>query len=156
MKMITGIFDRSQQRSAYWEYLREQASYYVRSTSGLLDSLFGDVVSLAKDYHCSREMRSEGQITPDYLQRKFITTIQKRLNGSPSFRPMQAALFSREGYTETNDGDLQDMLVLAQSDWNDVNTIKALYKGYGEIQWPRWDKERRKAWDLEKLFEQQN
>ena len=43
---------------------------------------------------------------------------------------------------------LQEMIALAQRDWNDVDVIKSLYRRWGEI--------RNREVDLEKLFASQD
>ena len=42
---------------------------------------------------------------------------------------------------------LREMITLAQGDWSDVETIKALYRHYSEI--------RKKDYDLEALFKEE-
>ncbi|MBI2102301.1 hypothetical protein HYT55_00540 [Candidatus Woesearchaeota archaeon] len=49
---------------------------------------------------------------------------------------------------EVTHDHLREMIALAQGDWNDVDTIKALYQRYGEI--------RNTEWNLEKLFQSQD
>jgi len=73
---------------------------------------------------------------PVSSRKKFCESLQSRLD---------AGLPELEGVTHDH---LREMIAIAQGNWNDVNTIKALYQHYSEI--------RQKNYDLEALFKEQH
>lgn len=128
------------------EHERRAINNAPKSIFGFWDYIVGDYVSLARGYHTSSEIRESGLISPTSLRKRCVDAIEKRL-GTESQMKFPS---------ETRIRYLYEMITLAQGDWNDCDTIKGLYRRYGEIRWPYWDRERRKAWDLEKLFQPQD
>ncbi len=125
------------------EEMRKRMRAYNESTAGVLDHYFGNTVSFMGDYLNSpvlqtsiREIERETQAEPLAIssRREFYEGLQEKLDaGAPEL----------EGVTHDH---LREMIAIAQGDWDDVNTIKALYQRYSEI--------RKTNYDLEKLFEQ--
>ncbi len=125
-----------------WRKKRTMATY-EESTADWLSHYFGNYVGQMKYYHCSSEFRriiqerdreNQTEPLPVRLRQEFCKRLQDKID---------AKVPEQSGVTYDH---LREMIDLAQGDWNDINTIKALSQRYKEIS--------KNNWDLEAIFKE--
>ena len=91
--------------------------YYQGSKAAILDMLYHSDLKAARDVHLGRDKRDV-----EVLKSQFISGLERAIKQKPDFDAVT---------TET----LHELIKLAQHDWDDINTLKALFRRIHEIRY---------------------